>query len=404
MSFADRYETKKENPPSDGKSGTRREEKEVLSHGHNEIIPKEDKPQSKREKITFESLMEFRVTPEMIREYTTEWLIDGFLVKQTLVNIYAKGGAGKSYFVVNLCKWLLDNKKVTQIFYIDGDNGLGVYSRRKLDFLLEEYENIFYIGGYVRNKKGKYLNKRYLLEDLDEDIDNRPNFLQDTLFVIDSIRDFIGGDMAKDNVVIPKLDNLKKFRENGATIIFLHHQPKQPSNPDENNQAYKGATAFNDSVDEAWYFANKTKSDDAKNKLVVTLEPQKRRDDTKPQAFIVDTAGIANLTKVDYDLYSLSEKEQITLDYAIDIINDNPSGIKSSDLIEGIRKYAKDDKVDIIANNNDLHKFLHRYNGKEYYIQKGNNFGKGRPPLYFKPLIIEQYKEFGAEEVIEFQG
>ena len=214
----------------------------------------------------------------------------------------------------------------------------------------------------------------------------------------------MGGDIAKDNVVIPKLDNLKKLRENGATIIFLHHQPKQPNNPDENNQAYKGATAFNDSVDEAWYFANKTKSDDAKNKLVVTLEPQKRRDDTKPQAFIVDTSGIANLTKVDYDLYSLSEKEQITLDYAIDIINNNPSGIKSSDLIENIRKYAKDDKVDIIANNNDLHKFLHRYNGKEYYIEKVSHFGKGRPPLYFKPLIIEQYKEFGAEEVVEFQG
>ena len=84
-----------------------------FNYENEEIIPKEAKPSKKeREKITFANLQKFKITPEKIQEYTPEWLLDGFLVKRTLVNIYARGGAGKSYFVLNLCKWLLEKDKV----------------------------------------------------------------------------------------------------------------------------------------------------------------------------------------------------------------------------------------------------------------------------------------------------
>ncbi|WHN18361.1 hypothetical protein QMK11_09555 [Campylobacter jejuni] len=51
--------------------------------------------------------------------------------------------------------------------------------------------------------------------------------------------------------MIKIFDELQRARDNGATIIFLHHQPKQ--NQDENNKAYKGATTFLDSVDEGYF-------------------------------------------------------------------------------------------------------------------------------------------------------
>ncbi len=47
------------------------------------------------------------------------------------------------------------------------------------------------------------------------------------------------------------------MRDNGDTIIFLHHQPKQTDG--KNNKLYKGATVFADSVDEAYFLS---KSDD----------------------------------------------------------------------------------------------------------------------------------------------
>lgn len=91
--------------------GKTKTEQESLNYGNKEIIthnPKQGKKE--REKITFANLQKFKITPEKIQEYTPEWLVDGFLVKRTLVNIYARGGAGKSYFVLNLCKWLLEKR------------------------------------------------------------------------------------------------------------------------------------------------------------------------------------------------------------------------------------------------------------------------------------------------------
>ena len=54
--------------------------------------------------------------------------------------------------------------------------------------------------------------------------------------------------MMKDNQVISILDYLKKLRDIGATVIFLHHQPKQPSNQKEKSKTYKVSTTFADSL------------------------------------------------------------------------------------------------------------------------------------------------------------
>lgn len=376
-----------------------------FNYENEETIPKETKPSKKeREKITFASLQKFKITPEKIQEYTPEWLVDGFLVKRTLVNIYARGGAGKSYFVLNLCKWLLEKDKVKRILYIDGDNGLGVFSRRKLDITLmdEPYKSrLVYISGLVRSQDGEYLDKRHLISDLACDVDNYAGKLDDTLIVIDSIRDFIGGDMAKDNIVIPVLDDLKKLRENGATIIFLHHQPKQPSNPDENNQAYKGATAFSDSVDEAWYFANRTKDEHGGNKLVVTLEPQKRRDDTKHQAFVVDLsdAAMENLTQADYWDYALNDKQQAALDYALEVIAENPQGIIQGKLASAIYARAKEDEREVVGKNL-LWELLKKYDKALFNIRKEP--GKNRS--IYEPLAgAQKSNEYGAAEIVEFK-
>ncbi|BEK08001.1 hypothetical protein K0T47_001488 [Campylobacter jejuni] len=72
-----------------------------------------------------------QVNIEKLESIDFEWLIDNFLVKQSLVMCYASAGSGKSYFILYLSKYLLDNNKVDRIFYFDGDNNERILKERK---------------------------------------------------------------------------------------------------------------------------------------------------------------------------------------------------------------------------------------------------------------------------------
>ena len=108
------------------------------------------------------------------------------------------------------------------------------------------------------------------------------------------------------------------MRNNGAIIVFLHHQPKQTQG--ENNKLYKGATAFADSVDEAYYLCN-VGSD--KNEFLFYLEPQKCRDETKQTAFRLTPNDfcLSVLEQRDIEILTLNDKEKITLSLVREVIN-----------------------------------------------------------------------------------
>jgi hypothetical protein len=63
--------------------------------------------------------------------------------------------------------------------------------------------------------------------------------------------------MSYNEVVMPMLDAMQNMHDYYAGVWFLNHQNKQDFTG-ENNKAYKGATAFFDSCDEA-YFVKKKK-------------------------------------------------------------------------------------------------------------------------------------------------
>ena len=223
-------------------------------------------------KLNFNSLSEFRIYPDEIANFNPVWLIDDFLMEQSITTIYATGGSGKSFLALVLGVWLLDAQKINRLIYLDGDNGYTTLKRRRVDEILKTYSKIEYYPLFKQNSEGQSIDRYSALSDLAENL--APNELKGALVIIDSIRDFIKGDLGSDSVVMPYLNSLKAFRDNGATVIFLHHQPKQSKNPDENNEAYKGATAFIDSVDTAYFLSNKTTDQDkSEGKLAVTLKP-----------------------------------------------------------------------------------------------------------------------------------
>lgn len=298
-----------------------------------------------------------------------KWLIESFLPKQSLVMIYAGAGAGKSYFVLYLSKFLLENNKIKDIIYLDADNARTSLKERRVEVFLQ-MSNFHY---HFANNYNKYT----IFKDMQE-----ANNLNDTLIIIDSIRNFIQYDFNKDFAMVKFFDELQKLRDNGASIIFLHHQPKQTQ--DENNKIYKGATAFLDSVDEGYFLDKKDIKEN--EEFIILLEPQKRRFKTKPCAFKIDTKN-QSFDFVNYLKYSENQKSQITLSLVMDILSEYKEGLNQQDLAKEIKKRVELDYIEIVGRN-ALWKLLNKYKDIYFSIVYESSQNRGGKKKIFKLLNI----------------
>ncbi|MCZ6133667.1 AAA family ATPase [Campylobacter ureolyticus] len=352
----------------------------------NVIIPKESNNinvlANKRKKehipVTLENLRKYALTSERIRNHKVSWLIDKFIISQSLGMIYAQAGSGKSYFSIFLALYLLKNNTINEVFYLDADNGLSTVKERNGDKWIDlangklVYLSSECIGDFTKNT---------FTAEFIKSLENEPkDYLKGKLVIFDSATNFISGDLSADYKVRPILDNFQTLRDYGANVIFLHHQPKQPLNKDENNGLYKGATAFIDCVDYAYQLSAKKISDD---KMLILLTARKSRNLEKNQAFILDTMTF-NLEFVDYDDYSMSDKELDTIDTIKEVLEDNKNGLTENQLIKAVREKAEEYETEILGRN-ALLKFLPRLDKKYLILEKANQGGKNGTKFY-KPL------------------
>ncbi|QIX86600.1 AAA family ATPase [Campylobacter ureolyticus] len=325
--------------------------------------------------LTPYNIDDFALTPEEIESFEDRWLIDDFITYQSLGMIYAQAGSGKSYFSIFLALYMLKNNIAKKVYYLDADNGNNVVKKRKIDKVIRFSDNKI---KYLNSTKLNPFKKDRLLSDFIRPLEQEPHdFYSDTLFIFDSARNFISGDLSANFRVKPFLDDLQTLRDYGANVIFLHHQPKQPLNKDENNGLYKGATAFNDSVDYTYQLSSKKLSDD---KMLILLEARKSRNLEKNQAFILDTMTF-NLEFVDYDDYSMNDKELETIDLVKEVLEDNQDGLTENQLIKAIREKAKEYETEILGRN-ALLGFLPRLNKKCLILEKLKQGGKNGTKFY----------------------
>lgn len=97
----------------------------------------------------------------------------------------------------------------------------------------------------------------------------------------------------------------------------------------------------------------------------------KQRDDTTPQAIIIDTANLS-LEFADFLLYAMSEKQAQALEYAREIIAENKNGINMKNLVNEIKRRAKIDEVEI-CRTNALYKLLKEFENKSFKFVRNNN-------------------------------
>lgn len=154
-----------------------------------------------------------------------DWLIPFVLKKQSIVVLYAPAGSGKTFAAWGLSKFAYLTKKVSEIFYFDGDNGLNTIFDRGVEELYK-YKKFNYIAlnnPRIYREFGELDNFKLL-----KDIASSGEDLSGMLFVFDSMKDFVG------NLSMESTDDMKsyfvnyvaKLRLRGGTVVLLHHTNK----------------------------------------------------------------------------------------------------------------------------------------------------------------------------------
>ncbi len=276
------------------------------------------------------------------------YLIENFLVKNSLNIVFAKAGQGKSWLMLALAITLLKNRSISQCIYMDMDNSKAALKNRKIDELIEKYPNLAYVHSSKINQSSKDI-----LYNLSQQAKQSENCFENMLFIFDSIRDFLGGsDMNSDRDILPLMAQLKDLREAGATVIFLHHTTK-----DSDGQQFKGSTSFIDSVDVAYSLT----SNRNENILSYQLMVHKDRLSVENNAFELDTQTM-ELISENFQFSSMSENEVSfvkSVQEHLEIVGS--AGIKQSQLLDSIGK-SSDDKT--------ARKYLQKFAGDLWTIEK----------------------------------
>ena len=272
-----------------------------------------------------------------IKNKKIEYLYDQFIVKNDIIMFVARPGVGKSLMALALCNMLLDAGKIERIFYLDGDNSHITIKSRNIEFL--------------KNKFGNKLNYFIELSDSDMHIiikELKKKDLTDFLIVFDSIKNFIIGDRNSHKDVTELMNILKELRNNGASIVFLHHQNKLNK---DFNSAFSGSSAFMEDVAIAYELK---KNEDKQTYIFIPL-----KDRNNISNYIAFTYNQDNtLTKVDID-YAMETKEDIEIrELIVNFIKNQ----KDKPIYSEILKYIVDsggynkDKVNrIIQRGKDKH-------------------------------------------------
>lgn len=188
-----------------------------------------------------QKLIKYNLNYEEIENLKFDYIYPNFLVAGEVTFVAAPPSNGKSLTMFELCFDAVVNKHLAEnLVYLDADNSKTTIQQRKIhEKVVKNQDKIT----YVVSKKRTEIND--LLKDL------LKSDLKNTIVVFDSIKNFFDGlDRDKNKDVSKVLDMLKTLRDNGATVIFLHHTNKPKHDIDQ--ITYAGSSAFLEDTSNAY--------------------------------------------------------------------------------------------------------------------------------------------------------
>lgn len=309
---------------------------------------------TKLKKDSFNNIFDkFDIDFEKVESVKFEYLMDNFLVKNEITMISARPGTGKSLMSVAVANMLLIHKTIEQVFYIDGDNSISTLKDRNIHHLKKQHGAKFrYFVGLGKSELWQIINT---LKKMD---------LSNALIVFDSIKNFISGDRDKNKDVSPVMEILRTLRNNGATVIFLHHQNKAQK---DFTSDYAGSSAFEEDTSNAFTL----KRNDDKNALI--LKPFKARaGDLHETAFSYNALN-HTLTKLDLNYAKQTKEMDEMIEETMELLKSSIQKPMWSELSKNLTDlgYDKEKAAKVIKNNEgNLWKFErgNRNNQKLYSL------------------------------------
>lgn len=300
---------------------------------------------TKLKKDSFNNIFDkFDIDFEKVESVKFEYLMDNFLVKNEITMISARPGTGKSLMSVAVANMLLIHKTIEQVFYIDGDNSISTLKDRNIHHLKKQHGAKFrYFVGLSKSELWQIINT---LKKMD---------LSDALIVFDSIKNFISGDRDKNKDVSPVMEILRTLRNNGATVIFLHHQNKAQK---DFTSDYAGSSAFEEDTSNAFTL----KRNDDKNALI--LKPFKARAGDLHETAFSYNAHNHTLTKLDLNYAKQTKEMDEMIEETIGLLKSSIQIPMWSELSKNLTDlgYDKEKAAKVIKNNE----------GKLWKFERGN--------------------------------
>jgi replicative DNA helicase len=290
-------------------------------------------PISKKDNKKLESILDkFDIDFDKIENIKFEYLMKHFLVKNEITMISALPGTGKSLLSVAVANMLLVENNIERVYYIDGDNGAGTLKDRNIHHLKRQHGTKFrYFVGLTQSELWKIIQT---LQKMD---------LSNSLIVFDSIKNFISGDRDKNKDVSPVMQILKTLRNNGATIIFLHHQNKKQKDFESD---YAGSSAFAEDTSNAFKM---TRNDD-KNSLI--LKPFKARAGDLHELAFIYNAHNHTLAELDISVAKQTKEMDEMIAETIEFLKSSKNKPMWSELSDNLKElgYDKEKASKIIKN------------------------------------------------------
>lgn len=282
----------------------------------------------------------------------SDYLIPFSIKLNKITMIYAPAGVGKSFIAWGLSRYAYRTQKVNEVRYLDADNGLDTIFSRKIQNLIK-YANYRYIN-FNNPSIAQYISPNHLLNLLKEcDLTNK-------LIVIDSIKDFIIGDVTRDQDMNQFSKLIMRLRTQGATVLMLHHTTKS-------GNAYKGATNLLDSVDTAYSVeclnANTSRKD---GYLQWKLIGQKKRDGGEDFEikYFIDSSDI----ELKLDVLGYIKEKDIELIEKIEKIIKENYMIHHNKIFKLLKKHPTDKKViKILGDFTNSKWFVKTRNRRKFY-------------------------------------
>ena len=324
-----------------------------LKHFSNQLgrsIAYSDFKETEKEKELENLLKNLEVRKE--HKIESDYLIPFSIKLNKITMIYAPAGVGKSFIAWGLSRYAYRTQKVNEVRYLDADNGLDTIFSRKIQNLIK-YVNYRYIN-FNNPSIAQYISPNHLLNLLKEcDLTNK-------LIVIDSIKDFIIGDVTRDQDMNQFSKLIMRLRTQGATVLMLHHTTKSGS-------SYKGATNLLDSVDTA-YSVQPLNADTSRKDgyLEWKLKGEKKRDGGEDfeLKYYIDTSDIElNLDVMGY----VSEKDIELIEKIEKVIKENYM-IHHNKIFKLLKKHPTDKKViKILSDFTNSKWFVKTRNRRKFY-------------------------------------